>query len=65
MAVAALVDDLYVRGLQDEVMVMAMGEFGRTPRINAGSGRDHWPDCYTVMVGANTMLIAARANPRK
>ncbi len=49
MAVAALVDDLYVRGLQDEVLVMAMGEFGRTPRINVGSGRDHWPGAMSVL----------------
>src|SRR5205823_12465948 len=38
-AVAALVEDLYDRGLQDEVLVMALGEFGRTPKINGGAGR--------------------------
>jgi hypothetical protein len=48
-AVAALVDDLFVRGLQDEVLVMAMGEFGRTPRINPGAGRDHWPGAMSVL----------------
>ena len=48
-AVAALVDDLYVRGLQDEVLVMAMGEFGRTPRINPQAGRDHWPGAMSVL----------------
>lgn len=48
-AVATLVDDLYVRGLQDEVLVMAMGEFGRTPRINPGAGRDHWPGAMSVL----------------
>ncbi len=47
--VAALVDDLFVRGLQDEVLVMAMGEFGRTPRINPGAGRDHWPGAMSVL----------------
>lgn len=47
--VAALVDDLYVRGLQDEVLVMAMGEFGRTPRINPTAGRDHWPGAMSVL----------------
>jgi len=48
-AVASLVDDLYVRGLQDDVLVMAMGEFGRTPRINSGAGRDHWPGAMSVL----------------
>ena len=47
--VAALVDDLYVRGLQDDVLVMAMGEFGRTPRINPQAGRDHWPGAMSVL----------------
>lgn len=39
----ALVDDLETRGLLDDVTVIAWGEFGRTPRINANAGRDHWP----------------------
>ncbi|MFO0902063.1 MAG: DUF1501 domain-containing protein [Pirellulales bacterium] len=48
-AVAALVGDLYERGLQNDVLVMAMGEFGRTPRINGGAGRDHWPQAMSVL----------------
>jgi hypothetical protein len=48
-AVAALVSDLYERGLQNEVLVMAMGEFGRTPRINTGAGRDHWPGAMSIL----------------
>ena len=48
-AVAALVTDLYDRGLQNDVLVMAMGEFGRTPRINGGAGRDHWPGAMSVL----------------
>ncbi|HEY7152695.1 MAG TPA: DUF1501 domain-containing protein, partial [Gemmataceae bacterium] len=47
--VAALVSDLYDRGLQDEVLVMAMGEFGRTPRINPQAGRDHWPGAMSIL----------------
>ena len=47
-AFAALIKDLDQRGLLESTLVIAMGEFGRTPRINAQSGRDHWPDCYTV-----------------
>jgi len=49
LAVAALVQDLCDRGMQDEVLVMAMGEFGRTPRINPGAGRDHWPGAMSVL----------------
>jgi uncharacterized protein (DUF1501 family) len=47
---SALIEDLAVRGLLDSTLVVAMGEFGRTPRINRESGRDHWPDCYTVLL---------------
>jgi hypothetical protein len=39
----ALVEDLEVRGMLDDVTVIAWGEFGRTPRINKEAGRDHWP----------------------
>jgi hypothetical protein len=47
-AFSALVEDLAQRGLLAETLVVWMGEFGRTPKINASAGRDHWPDCYTV-----------------
>src|SRR5262245_16524113 len=40
--VSALIDDLGVRGLLDETLVVMFGEFGRTPKVNAGAGRDHW-----------------------
>ncbi len=42
-AVSALVEDLHERGLAQDVSVVAWGEFGRTPRVNADGGRDHWP----------------------
>jgi uncharacterized protein (DUF1501 family) len=45
---SALVEDLAQRGLLDETLVVCMGEFGRTPRINAQAGRDHWGDCAAV-----------------
>src|SRR5207244_13336851 len=45
-----LIEDLEARGLLDTTLVMAMGEFGRTPKINPGGGRDHWPDCYTAVL---------------
>lgn len=58
-AFSALIEDLAERQLLDDTLVVAMGEFGRTPRVGqvttpAGAdagGRDHWPHCYTVMFG--------------
>jgi hypothetical protein len=49
-SLAALIDDLDERGLLDTTLVVAMGEFGRTPKINNQGGRDHWPDCYSVVM---------------
>jgi hypothetical protein len=43
-------EDLDDRGLLDSTLVVWMGEFGRTPKINANASRDHWPDCYTVLL---------------
>lgn len=43
---AELLDDLRKRGLLDSTLVLAMGEFGRTPKINAQASRDHWPHAY-------------------
>jgi uncharacterized protein (DUF1501 family) len=48
-AVAALVQDLHDRGMDEDVLVISFGEFGRTPKINAGSGRDHWPGAMSVL----------------
>ena len=49
-ALAALIGDLEERGLLDSTLIVATGEFGRTPTINQNAGRDHWPDCYTVLL---------------
>jgi uncharacterized protein (DUF1501 family) len=49
-ALAALIGDLAERGLLETTLVVATGEFGRTPTINNSAGRDHWPDCYTVVL---------------
>jgi hypothetical protein len=46
----ALLDELDERGLLDETLVVWMGEFGRTPEINKNASRDHWPQCYTVLL---------------
>jgi len=45
-----LIRDLSERGMLDDVVVLWMGEFGRTPRINKLAGRDHWPQCYTILM---------------
>jgi hypothetical protein len=47
---SALIEDLSARGLLESTMVIALAEFGRTPRINKSAGRDHWPDCYSIVV---------------
>lgn len=49
-ALAALIGDLDERGLLESTLIVATGEFGRTPTINGSAGRDHWPDCYTVLL---------------
>jgi uncharacterized protein (DUF1501 family) len=52
-AMAALLADLDRRGMLDDTLLITMGEFGRTPRINREAGRDHWPHVQTiVMAGA-------------
>jgi uncharacterized protein (DUF1501 family) len=43
-------NDLDDRGLLDTTLVVWMGEFGRTPKINENQSRDHWPQCYTVLL---------------
>jgi uncharacterized protein (DUF1501 family) len=48
-AYTALLDDLVQRGLLDTTLVVAMGEFGRTPQLNARGGRDHWPGCWSIL----------------
>ena len=51
-ALTALVDDLHQRGLDKDVSVVCWGEFGRTPKINKGSGRDHWPRAnFSILAG--------------
>jgi Protein of unknown function (DUF1501) len=47
-ALSALLDDLADRGLLDETLVVVMGEFGRTPKLNTAGGRDHWPRVFSV-----------------
>src|SRR5206468_1158075 len=49
-ALASLVEDLHDRDLAGRVLLLAWGEFGRTPRINGAGGRDHWPGCMSALV---------------
>ena len=49
LAYTALLDDLQQRGMLDNTLVVAMGEFGRTPQLNARGGRDHWPGVWSVL----------------
>jgi len=65
-AVSALIQDLYDRGLDRKVVVLAWGEFGRTPRINRG-GRDHWPSSMSVLLaggGMNMGQVIGSTNAR-
>jgi hypothetical protein len=50
---AALIEDLHERSMLDNVLVIVMSEFGRTPKINSHVGRDHWPEAWSIaMAGA-------------
>lgn len=63
MAVGALLEDLSERGMLDHVLVMVMGEFGRTPRLNQGQpgiaipGRDHWGSAISVMLAGGGLRM--------
>jgi len=50
-AIGALTSDLADRGLLENTVIVWMGEFGRTPRINQDVGRDHWAASWSVMIG--------------
>jgi uncharacterized protein (DUF1501 family) len=47
---SALISDLSERGLLEDTLVVAMGEFGRTPKLNTRGGRDHWPRVFSVVL---------------
>jgi len=60
-AVSALIEDLYQRGTDRQIMVVVVGEFGRTPKINKGArnsyGRDHWPAAYSALVAGGGLSV--------
>ncbi len=55
--ITALVEDLHARGLDQDVSVIAWGEFGRTPRINKDAGRDHWPQVSCALLAGGGMRM--------
>lgn len=55
--ITALVQDLHERGLEQDVSVVAWGEFGRTPRINTSGGRDHWPQASCALLAGGGMRM--------
>src|SRR6185437_10315482 len=75
-ALAALLDDLDGRSLAKRVMVLACGEFGRTPRVShapvnfsgqIGLGRDHWPQSFTALVAGGRLrggVVVGRTNSK-
>ncbi len=48
-SLSALLTDLAERGLLDSTLVLALGEFGRSPKVNEKAGREHWPQCYSAL----------------
>ena len=54
-AVSSLLDDLVDRGMLGRTLVCVMGEFGRSPKINPGAGRDHWNFCYSLVLAGGGM----------
>ena len=59
-AISALIEDVYARGLDRKVLIVAAGEFGRTPRLtHAGGliGRDHWPDAQSALVSGGGLRM--------
>ena len=55
-AFVALVEDLIQRGLWDDTLVLSLSDFGRTPKINADAGRDHWPQCFSAILGGGALI---------
>lgn len=60
--VSALIEDIHTRGLEEKIMLVVVGEFGRTPRLRVGPpdnsiGRDHWPDAYSALVSGGGLRM--------
>jgi hypothetical protein len=64
-AFASIIEDLAERGMLDNVLVIAMSEFGRTPRINGHVGRDHWPESWSLVMsgcGVQRGVVVGKTN---
>jgi hypothetical protein len=64
---AALLQDLHARGMLETTLVVWMGEFGRTPKVNSSAGRDHWPNAMCVCMGGGgvkTGQVVGSSNER-
>lgn len=55
--ISALIEDIYARGLDRDVTVCVIGEFGRTPKINKDAGRDHWPRVNSAILAGGGMRV--------
>jgi hypothetical protein len=63
---AAIIDDLGERGMLDNVLVVLMSEFGRTPKINSRIGRDHWPEAWSLVLagaGIKRGVVVGKTTP--
>ena len=59
-AVTALIEDIHQRNLEERILVVVMGEFGRTPRLsvnNNGVGRNHWPQAYSALISGGGLRM--------
>jgi hypothetical protein len=59
-ALSALIEDIYARALDRQILVVVVGEFGRTPRLStnaSGTGRDHWPQAYTALLSGGGLRM--------
>jgi hypothetical protein len=66
-AFSAVIEDLSARGMLDQVLVIALSEFGRTPRINGHLGRDHWPQAWSLAMaggGVKRGVVVGKTNER-
>jgi uncharacterized protein (DUF1501 family) len=55
--IANLIQDLHDRGMQDDVVTVMWGEFGRTPKVNGNAGRDHWPAVMSALVAGGGLRM--------
>jgi uncharacterized protein (DUF1501 family) len=55
--VANLIHDLHDRGMQNDVVTVMWGEFGRTPKVNQNAGRDHWPQVMSALIAGGGLKM--------